>query len=167
MIIYLAGPVDYKEQNGENWKDKFRELCSENNQFLMFDPELCYSFSKITDKAAQYIHDINLIALKQANIIVCKWMKGQVSVGTPIELYIAQRAKIPTIFVTDMIDSVYIRHIGLTATIVDSVDKAYGSMLKVFRELEERRTQLSGGENVVGQGVVGLDGDTGRKMTLR
>jgi nucleoside 2-deoxyribosyltransferase len=135
MIWYLAGPIDFdKDRDIQSWKQKLKELCKNSgrcNNILLFDPDT-YSFNKITSDISTYIHDVNMAAIDHADGLIVRWMSGQISVGTPIELYYAIQQHKKIILVTDMVNSsVYINFIANHSTVVvKDVDKAYGEMLR-------------------------------------
>jgi nucleoside 2-deoxyribosyltransferase len=137
MRYYLAGPIDYEDDRGTQWRDELRGLCEMHAEMAFFDPVSPYHFNSITDKVAQYIHDVNMVALRGADAVVARLMKNQVSVGTPIELYYAIEHKKPIILITDMVNSVYIRYIGISGKLVSNLNEAYREMLVLEKEQKE------------------------------
>ena len=87
-----------------------------------------------------YIHDVNLVALEQASAVVARLMKGQTSVGTPIELYIAAKMCKPIILITDMDESVYMTYVSRNAIRVSSVHDAHVEMIKMCIACEIAKT---------------------------
>lgn len=137
MNWYMAGPIDYEQD--QTWKDKLIEMCKGHEDTLLFDPNT-YHFKRSTPAMAKYIHDINMIAVKYSDGVVAHWMKNQVSVGTPVELYYAFKLQRPVILVTDMMESVYLQYIGLgvDTTVVSNLTEAYGAILKAESKFKEK-----------------------------
>ena len=134
MIGYLAGPIDYHP--GEtDWKKTLKSYCQKHDNILLFDPDT-YSFGKITRDVSKYIHDVNMEAILKADVVVARMMQGQVSIGTPIELYFALLNRKSIILITDMADtSVYINYIGHNSrVVVSTVEEAYGQMLSFEKD---------------------------------
>jgi hypothetical protein len=137
MRFYLAGPIDYVEDNGTGWRGELKALVdtkikdAQTRDVVLFDPVVPYCFSRVTPDMATYLHDVNLVALEKASGIVARLMKGQVSVGTPIELYLAARLNKPIILITDMDESVYMTYVGRNAVRVSNVREAYIEMIKL------------------------------------
>jgi nucleoside 2-deoxyribosyltransferase len=133
MIWYLAGPIDFG--NEKSWKEELKRLIKLSNEcdnVLLFDPDT-YNFNKITPSISKYIHDVNMAAIDYANGIICKWMSGQISVGTPIELYYAIQKRKSIILITDMDkSSIYVNYISNeSAAVVKSIEAAYDAIIKL------------------------------------
>ncbi len=113
MRYYLAGPVDYAKQD---WRTHIVRLCKEEEatkSALLFNPDAAYHFERITNDGAKFIHDVNMFALDEADVLVCRLMEEDKSVGTPIELYwwVKETSK-PVLLITDMDKSVYIQYMA-------------------------------------------------------
>ena len=134
MIGYLAGPIDYHPGEG-NWKMQLKNFCQKHDNILLYDPDT-FSFGKITRDVSKYIHDVNMHAINEADVVIARWMKGQISVGTPMELYYAMLQRKAIILITDMMDtSVYINFIGHNSrVVVSNIEEAYGQMLSYERD---------------------------------
>jgi len=141
IICYLAGPIDYESDKGAAWKDALMGLCSSNDNIGFFDPYSAFKFNNIDKKMAVYIHNINMIALESADIIVGKLMKGQSSIGTPIEFYRTMNKK-PMVIMTDMADSVYMQYIGTQAILVDDMHKLYNSLLEMVESVSGNNNEM-------------------------
>jgi len=160
MICYLAGPIDYEADQGKGWRGDLKKLCEGNRDIAFFDPYAPYKFGNITDKVASYIHDVNMMAMERADCVVGRMMKGQTSVGTPIEFYQSLRRK-PVIIWTDMGESVYMKYIGVHAILVKDINELYGTILKTSTRMEEREAQFRVGpadsmhkvDNALGIGI--------------
>ena len=159
LIAYMAGPIDYMEDKGTGWRDELVKLCAESpqiavNDITFFNPYLPYKIGKVTIETAQYVHDVNLAALKKANILVGKLMKGQTSVGTPIEFY-AVMGKIPMIIMTDLEESVYMKYIGMKATFVKDINEMCLALSKIAEQFTNPNAKLAQYDNRSG-GTIGI-----------
>ena len=136
MKYYLAGPVDFHKEETD-WKTKFKKWCKQHSNIVLFDPDT-FAFGSITKTVSEYIHDVNMSAIDHCDAIIARWMKGQVSVGTPMELYYAYTIRKPIILITDMAaDSVYINFIANKCfSVVSSVDQGYDAILKFEKEIK-------------------------------
>jgi len=121
MRIYLAGPIDMVVDRGADWRDTLKKNMNGNKSVVFFDPVVPYHFNGITPSISAYIHDINMFALYESDVVVARIMKDQVSIGTPIELYEAIKKNKPIILITDMDTSVYMNYIGSRSIKVDNV----------------------------------------------
>ena len=137
MRFYLAGPIDFEADKGSGWRDELKELVdqkvkdAQTREVVLFDPVAPYCFSRVSPDMSAYIHDVNLVALEQASAVVARLMKGQTSIGTPIELYVAARMCKPIILITDMDESVYMTYISRGAIRVSNVREAFIEMIKM------------------------------------
>jgi len=138
MIFYLAGPIDLTSDKGKGWREEFKELCVQDNNILLFDPVSPYSmFGNIDTKIAEYIYTVNMRSIDYADCIIARMMRGQSSIGTPIELYYAIEHKKPIILITDMEESIYMKYIGsCSRIIVNDVYNAHLEMIKMIEEYE-------------------------------
>ena len=135
MKIYLAGPIDLDE-SGEDWRSILKDRLNQED-VIIFDPMLPYTFKNVNSNTAEYIHDINMAALDSADIMLVRWMKDQVSVGVPIELYYAaKKSKIPIFMITDMANkSIYIDYslnMSPRYCVEKDLDKVTHDRLKYF-----------------------------------
>jgi len=139
MRCYLAGPVDF-HKNETDWKTQLKEWCKQHTGIVLFDPDT-FAFGSITQPVSEYIHDVNMSAIRHSDAIVARWMKGQISVGTPMELYYSLTIRKPIILITDMAqESVYINYVANKSKLVTSVDQAYGEILRFDRECQCEKT---------------------------
>lgn len=140
----MASPIDYEADKGKGWKEELLFLCKNDRSIGFYDPFAPYHFNNVDDHIATYIHDINMAALERADGVVCRYMKGQASVGTPIEIYHVMNDK-PIVIITDMLDSVYLRYIctGRCVEIVRDVPQAYGKIGAMGDKLEMLHTKNS------------------------
>ncbi|KKM15448.1 hypothetical protein LCGC14_1695970 [marine sediment metagenome] len=138
MIWYLCGSIDYAKDS-TSWKEEFKALCKNSglSNILLYDPDT-FAFNKITFEISEYIHDINMAAIDHADGLIARWMSGQISVGSPIELYYAVQHHKKIILITDMADSsVYMNFIAAHSTVVvEDVNKAYGEILKLEQKCQ-------------------------------
>ena len=136
MKYYLAGAIDFEKDSGASWRDELKKLCKSIPRAVFFDPVLPYSFNSITIEAATYIHNINMVALREADCIVARIVKGQTVVGTPIEIYDSVVHHQTIILITDMVESVYIRYMSSKSrAVVGTIQEAYDEMIK-FEECQ-------------------------------
>jgi len=134
MRIYLAGPIDYEQDHGKNWRQEFRCLMHGDKiqrNFVAFDPVAPYYFTRVNEVMAEYIHNINMVALNEADVIVARLLEGQQSIGTPIELYEAKERNLWIILITDMQDSVYMSYIGTRAIKANDIADAYQKLVEL------------------------------------
>ena len=132
MRVYLAGPIDYEKDKGTSWRVEIKGIqVKAGKEYVFFDPVTPYYFTAVTSDVSQYIHDINMVALCEADVVVARLMKGQTSVGTPIELYEAIKRQISIILITDMDDSVYMKYIGIGAKVVGTIAEAIDELGKM------------------------------------
>jgi nucleoside 2-deoxyribosyltransferase len=141
ITCYLAGPIDYEKDKGSSWKKELLDLCEDNKNIGFFDPFAAFKFNKVDQEMAVYVHDVNMIALEKSDILVGRLMRGQASVGTPIEFYQVLNRK-PMLIMTDMAESVYMQYIANHATFVDDINKLYGSLLKMAGAMEEQKARM-------------------------
>ena len=128
MIYYLAGPIDFVSSK-ESWKDELKRACDGvKYEIVLFDPDT-YFFTKLGKQTSEYIHDVNMFAIERADALVVRWMKGQISVGTPMELYYAVQKGKYLILITDMADvSVYINFVASFGVVVPDMHSAFSAM---------------------------------------
>lgn len=141
IICYMAGPIDYEKDRGASWKEELLSLCEMNKEIAFFDPCAPFKFQQVDLDIARYIHNINMVALGEADVLVGSLKKGQTSVGTPIEFYHVRNSK-PMIIITDMAESVYMQYIGQHAIFVKDVNELYGKLVKIAHEIEEQRAKM-------------------------
>jgi nucleoside 2-deoxyribosyltransferase len=142
MRFYLAGPIDFEADKGSGWRDELKGLVDtkikdvHTREIVLFDPVAPYCFSRVSPDMSAYIHDVNLVALEQASAVVARLMKGQISIGTPIELYVAARMGKPIILITDMDESVYMTYVSRGAVRAANVREAFIEMIKLCEASE-------------------------------
>lgn len=141
IICYLAGPIDYEKDKGSSWKEDLLKLCEINPDIGFFDPFAPFKFKKVNQEMSIYLHDINMAALDRADILVGRLMRGQTSVGTPIEFYHAMHRK-PMIIWTDMEESVYMQYIGVKAHFVKDMNELYGALIRAASKMEDDKAKL-------------------------
>jgi len=141
ITCYLAGPIDYEKDKGVTWKQELMDLCENNNNIGFFDPFTAFKFNKVDQEMAVYVHDVNMMALEKSDILVGRLMRGQASVGTPIEFYHMMNRK-HMLIMTDMADSVYMQYIGTQATFVNNINNLYGKLLKLVSTIEDGRNKM-------------------------
>lgn len=140
IICYLAGPIDYERDKGSSWKNELLGLCEGNKDIGFFDPFAPFKFGKVDQEMATYIHDVNMLALRRADVLVGRLMRGQTAVGTPIELYDVRDRK-PMIIWTDMAESVYMQYIGVKAHLVRDINELYGTLIRLAGQMEEDKAK--------------------------
>ena len=106
LVIYAAGPVDLG-QDVPNWRAQLMTKLNEKGvSAVLFDPATAYKTSawgtKQNLQRSKYIEEINWQALRNANVFVVCLPKDVPSVGTPIELDIAERLTKKVILLTDI-----------------------------------------------------------------
>jgi nucleoside 2-deoxyribosyltransferase len=138
MIYYLAGPIDLvSKEEDKNWKDELKDVCKGIRHNIVFFDPTTYFFTKLDDATSTYIHDVNMYAIDEADALICRWMTGKISVGTPMELYYAIQRRKHIILITDMADqSVYINYVSNRGTVVPDINSAY----RAICEFEENPT---------------------------
>lgn len=134
MNYYLAGPVDMATDRGIGWRAQLKELCKANNDIVFFDPAASFFLNRVRPGVAKYIHDVDMFALDHADAVVARMMKGDISIGTPIEIYRAQEHGKPLILMSDMDESIYVSYIGRRAVVVRDIHKLYGTILQLEAE---------------------------------
>jgi nucleoside 2-deoxyribosyltransferase len=138
MICYLAGPIDFNDMSANNWKTELRNKCNKasfgSESILLFDPDI-YKFSKLSVDISKFIYKLNSRAIEMSDIIIMRLMKGQASIGTPIELHYATELGKNVILITDMLDKsaymVYYANLPL-CVVVDSIDDAFSEILNML-----------------------------------
>lgn len=150
IVCYLAGPIDYEKDKGKGWKEELLSLCGNNDNIGFFDPYGPFKFNKTSHKMAKYIHDINMVALNQADILVGSLNRGQTSVGTPIEFYHVLDKK-PMLILTDMGESIYMKYIESNNGVefFDNINKLYGRLINIAKETEEFEARMRDGSSGV------------------
>lgn len=140
VICYLAGPIDYEKDNGSSWKKELLNIHNDDpsgSDIGFFDPFAPFKFVNIDDDIANFIHDVNMKAMEKSDIIVCKLMKGQTSIGTPIELYVGKLTKKPMFIITDMKDSVYMKYVSSSPQVeVHDVENFGSEITKIYPRLK-------------------------------
>jgi len=131
MIYYLAGPIDYEKDKGTSWREELKNFCSVNKNIAFFDPVTPYKFVGLTPQISEYIFDMNMHAIDHADAVVVRIMKGQASIGTPIEIYYAHIHKKPVILISDMEESVYINYFASKCIFVCDINEAYREILSL------------------------------------
>jgi nucleoside 2-deoxyribosyltransferase len=135
MNIYLAGPIDFEKDKGSDWRNELKELFKERKSILLFDPVAPYSFCSVDKSMSNFIYQVNMRAIDYCDVMVARMMRGQVSVGTPIELHYAIDEGVPIILCTDMADSVYMNYIANKSKIVvEDVNGLYKAILTLIVE---------------------------------
>jgi nucleoside 2-deoxyribosyltransferase len=148
MRYYLAGPVDFNT-DGTDWKGQLKDWCKHHPGIVLFDPDT-FSFGSISQPVSEYIHDINMSAIKHSDAIVARWMKGQISVGTPMELYFGLTIRKPIILITDMIqESVYINYVANKSRCATSLDQAYGEILRFDKMRSDEIAKMAEGTSEI------------------
>lgn len=148
MRYYLAGPIDFDEEKIKtDWKTQLKEWCKQHPGIVLFDPDT-FAFGSITKPVSEFIHDVNMSAIDHCDAIVARWMSGQMSVGTPMELYYATTIRKPIILITNMAkDSVYLNYVANKCfTVVSSIDQGYGAILRFDKEQYEQQRMLQGSD---------------------
>lgn len=143
IMCYLAGPIDYNKEDGRTWKTHLYDLCAANYDIGFFDPYSPYKFNKIDSDLANYIHDVNMVAMSKADVVVGSLHKHQVSVGTPIEFY-QMLGKKPILIHTDMNESVYMRYIQSYRYVefFNSIDLLSERLKKIAHDLEKDKAKM-------------------------
>jgi len=110
-VCYLGGPVDFTEDNGRDWREDFKRFAKEQGSSMSFyDPPAAFSFTEPNNSIASFLFEVNMVALRKCGIMLVRWDKRVPSVGTPIEIYEAFRAYVPVVMVTNLQESLTIRH---------------------------------------------------------
>lgn len=124
MVIYTAGSIDYNTEI-QSWKDTLKKyIFGVSPETVFYNPVEAFTVGIVLDTtAAQYIYDVNMIALEEADIIVAYMSSKSASVGTPIEIATASSKQIPLIIFTDMHKSVYLKYYESQGAIVVASDQ--------------------------------------------
>lgn len=137
MICYMAGPIDLVPKGSLNWKEQIIDLCrGENINF--YDPVGPFKIFDMTPNLAKYIHDVNMCALSNADVVVGYLMKATPSVGTPIEFYSCAGTK-PMFIITDLDESVYMEYIRSRGQVVfcQTVEDMRHAMIDYLEVIEK------------------------------
>ena len=105
-MIYLAAAID-KKKSTIDW---FSEMGAKLKPMVSFNPRGAYcgvdlemsstfDFSKIVA--------MNMLAIENSSMVIMKLEEGVMSVGAPIELYYAWKAKKPVYLIYDGVPSIY------------------------------------------------------------
>ncbi|MCK5611398.1 nucleoside 2-deoxyribosyltransferase [Candidatus Pacearchaeota archaeon] len=158
MIFYLAGPIDFELDKGSSWREELKEFCGNNKNVAFFDPVTPYKFVGITPQISEYIFDMNMHAIDHADAVIARIMKGQATIGTPIEIYYAHIHNKPIILISNMEESVYINYFASKCIFVKDINEAYREILK----FENQNVELGKGSQTltVPSGVYGIGRDT-------
>jgi hypothetical protein len=106
VTIYLAGPLDLGVD--VQWKKLLQtELETLGVHAVLFNPGSAYLFSNYGPNLhsvhrAEYVKSVNMAALINADILVVSMPSKVQSIGTPIEMWIAQESGIRTLCLTDI-----------------------------------------------------------------
>jgi len=132
MKYYLAGPIDHEKDLGKGWRNKFKTMFDwQYSDIIFFDPVAPYHFTSVTPKISTYIYNINMKALEQADAIIARLVKGQISIGTPIELYHAIEWNMPIFLLTDIEKSIYMSYImNQSCTVVRDLKSLHKAILQ-------------------------------------
>lgn len=160
IICYLAGPIDYEEDKGASWKERLLDIHSGDptaSDIGFFDPQAPFKCGTIDKDMAEFIHDVNMKAMEKSDIIVCRFVKGQTSVGTPIELYMGKLTEKPMFIITDMKDSVYMKYISSSPNVEvhdvnnfgSDITNAYKTLRAMINDVKSKKLSLSKAYNTL------------------
>lgn len=95
MIVYLAGPIDLVSDGVRTtWRNTMKnELASRG--ISSFDPSSAFRYLPQDKKDAKKLIEINEHAMRSCDFVVFVMGSKTPSIGTPIELHIADRYDIP------------------------------------------------------------------------
>ena len=139
MMFYLAGAIDLSSDN--SYKEMMLQSANELG-ICTFDPKGAFSISNPTKEDAEKLMSINEKAMLTCDGVVFLFDESTPSIGTPIELKIANMKNVPNIviYVTDSIDGMVPMYItGLADEIhVTSRSGMQGGIDYGIRSLKKR-----------------------------
>lgn len=102
---YLAGPLDLGKDH-PNWRAELvKYLEGTRLNMVAFDPSKPYLHSmwgESNNARAEFIEEVNRVALLHSNVMIVSLPRGAQSIGTPIEMKMAHQANIPIILISDI-----------------------------------------------------------------
>jgi len=89
MIVYLAGPIDYANKAVQDTRAQLQDLLEETG-YTYYNPASAWTVHPDT-KPTPALQQINEYALAQTDILVAFLVKGVPTIGTVLELKLANK----------------------------------------------------------------------------